>query len=289
MAQHVWYRFGVVAMLLATLPLAGCSGKAQSPISPEGATEGLRGANPDAPTLKVNAPVPLSPLDGERLKDRRPVFRFNNAEGLFVGASFNYEVQVLSEDGQVVYTSALIKQAMGGETTHTFPGRLEMDTAYRWHVRAVLANPAGGYSYGPWCGTTPTAFVTVDQPDLNPENMLAFIFRFSEGHPEWAACTAGDGVACHRFVRAVAQTANPGCDPGSWGLLSKNPGEWQCTLTACGSLSGEGYGEDIITYGGSSPLGVYDIIIGAGLPGAHVAWQDNSWTRRAGNEWACPW
>jgi hypothetical protein len=288
MGYQVWFRLGIAA-LLAAVPVVACSGKPQSPVSPDGAMHGLFGVNPDGSTLKVQAPAPLSPLDGVRLKDRRPIFLFQNAQGVYVGTKLDYEVEIFGSEGHLVFRSPHIKQGLS-ETTYTYPDRLDSNTPYSWRVRAVLAHPAGGFAHGPWSSSAQGHFITVDRPDLTPENMLPFIIQFSADHPEWDTCTTkGDGVACHRFVRAVAQAANPGCDPTSWGLLSKNPGEWQCTMSACGPLGGQGFGEDILTYGGLSPLGMYDIILGAGLPGSMLVWQDISWTKRAGNEWACPW
>jgi hypothetical protein len=106
------------------------------------------------------------------------------------------------------------------------------------------------------------------------------------GREWWAKCKAGSGVACHRVVRLVA-TALATHDV-RWGLLGKEPGQQQCTLSQCGPLGGEGFGEDIVTYRTGPDVmrefEVFDIIVGAGAAGAATSWQHQP--RRPGNFWA---
>jgi hypothetical protein len=281
MMYRAWFHLGV-AVLLASLPVIACGGgDSSTPVSPTAVPAGLIGVNPDGSTLKVTKPVPQSPVGGERLNDQKPVFRFTNAQGLHVAVDLGYELHLLTEGGQLIYSQPVVRGA--GETVHGFPGTLEINTPYSWRVRAVYQGHVG-----PWSDTG--SFITVDRPIITPETMEAYLHQFAQGNPEWAACTAGSGTACFRFVWDVAQSMNPNCDPSSWGLLSKNPGDWQCTRSQCGNLGGQGFGEDILTYGGWSPIGAWDIIIGAGAPGAslsasYIAHRD----RRPGNNWACPW
>lgn len=105
--------------------------------------------------------------------------------------------------------------------------------------------------------------------------------------PHWQVCRDGSGLACHLFVRDVARALAAG-DP-AWGLITKNPGEQQCTLTWCGRGDGTGYGEDVVAYlPKSAPRDQwvgYDIVGGAGAPGASVQW-GGPLPRRAGNLWA---
>jgi hypothetical protein len=279
MKQKVWLHLRV-ACLVAAVPIVGCSGDSPSPVSPTAVASGPSEANPDGSTLKATAPSPLSPINDVRLDNHTPVFRFANAQGRFADGGFGYQIELLNQGGHVIY-SHVVGQGPG-ETTHTYPGNLESDTPYRWRVRAVL-----GTAHGPW--STTAGFITVARPRFDPSNVFPFIVAFAQGSPEWAACVSGSGTACFRFVWDVGQALNPNCDPTSWGLLSKNPGEWQCTRGGCGSLGGVGFGEDILTFGGSSPMGIYDIITAAGAPGASLSWQNNSFSRRAGNDWACPW
>lgn len=272
MKQRAWLHLGT-ALLLAALPAIACSSSTPTPTSPTGGGSGA------GTTLKASSPRPISPTNGVRLEDQTPVFRFENAQGTFVSANFNYRVELLTQNGQPIYSQVVGEGS--GQTVHTYPGHLENDTPYNWRVRAEL-----GGAQGPWSETA--GFVTVELPDIDPSNMLPFLIQFSHGHPEWIACEGGSGTACHRFVQDAARAVNPRCDPRGWGLLSKNPGEWQCTRSHCGGLGGEGFGEDILTFGQSSTR-IYDVIVGAGAPGARLGWSDITETRRAGNNWACPW
>jgi hypothetical protein len=95
-------------------------------------------------------------------------------------------------------------------------------------------------------------------------------FVAAKGQSEhWGACTGGDELACHLFVRQVIRTLYEQ-DP-NWGLLTKVPGQSQCTFTACGSDVSCGYATDAIIYRATNQ--VIDVITGIGAPGSSVAWQ----------------
>lgn len=71
-------------------------------------------------------------------------------------------------------------------------------------------------------------------------------------------------------------------------MISKNPGDTQCTMDVCGYLNGEGYGEDVVAYlpehnDRNRWIG-FDVVGGAGAPGATVNWARLS-TIRPGNQW----
>jgi hypothetical protein len=162
-----------------------------------------------------------------------------------------------------------------------------------WGTNGTVTSPVLGIQTfrtpaAPTPGPGPAPGPAPPASNVTPENMPSYMAAFSQGHPEWAACQAGSGTSCFRFVWDLAQSVNPTCNSNSWGLLSKNPGEWQCTRSGCGPLGGQGFGEDIITYGSSS-VRLWDIIVGAGAPGASLGYSEISHTRRAGNNWTCPW
>lgn len=101
----------------------------------------------------------------------------------------------------------------------------------------------------------------------------------------WPACRDGDGVACHRFTREVARSLAQG-DP-RWGLITKNPGEQQCTWEACGPHVTGGYGEDVVAYRTTEDPAIWvgaDVVGGAGRPGASLQWVPIT-ERRPGNRW----
>jgi hypothetical protein len=283
MISRAWARPGLVALLAAAVFAAGCRGDQTSPSAPSTVVPpALLGANPDGSTLKVTPPAVQSPTNLQQLDDLTPVFRFTNAQALHVSVPLQHEVELLTEGGQRIGMMAVTTGA--GQSAHTYPGNLEMNTVYQWRVRATY----GGH-VGPWSNVG--AFRTRAIPLVTPETLNDYLFAFSFGNPDWAACTnAGNGTACFRFVYDLAQSINPTCDPNSWGLLSKNPGEWQCTRSGCGNFGGEGFGEDIITHGGWNPILLWDVIIGAGAPGSILAAVPiPRHDRRPGNNWACPW
>ena len=108
----------------------------------------------------------------------------------------------------------------------------------------------------------------------------------------WRACAeSGDDVACHRYAREVASALAMGeSNQGwGWGLISKPRGQRQCSLTECGPhVRGPGYAEDAIAYlpRGEDPkhwIG-FDLIGGAGAPGASINW-NGPLPRREDNLW----
>jgi hypothetical protein len=272
---------GAVALLVAVMPMVGCGGSPGGPAAPGPVPAGLLGANPDGSTLKVTTPAHVSPTNSFELENMTPVFRFTPAQGRHVSVALTHQVEVRTETGVHVQTLAV----PAGATQVTYPGNLEMARAYQWRVRAAFQGHVG-----PWSGLA--TFRTRSVPIVTPETLVDYLHQFAAGagRVEWSACAAGSGTACFRFVWDVVQSMNPTCDPNSWGLLSKNPGEWQCTRSGCGGLGGEGFGEDIITHGGWNPILLWDVIGGAGAPGATLGAapipRDD---RRPGNNWACPW
>jgi hypothetical protein len=245
----------------------------------------------------LGAPAPASPADGVTTANRTPTLTVNNGPVTGRAGTVEYRFEVAT-DQAFSNTAATMTAVRGQGTTSVTVPELPAGTLFYWRARATNgtvsspvsatrtfrtpAAPAPGPSPGPGPGPAPGGTIT-------PENMFDYLLWFAQGNAEWASCQAGNGTACFRFVWDVAQSVNPTCNPGGWGLLSKNPGEWQCTRSHCGGLGGQGFGEDILTYGGRSPVGLWDVIVGAGAPGASLGFSDITWTKRAGNDWACPW
>jgi hypothetical protein len=128
--------------------------------------------------------------------------------------------------------------------------------------------------------------------DHPTENRLECVRAIAARSVHWRACTnLGNDVACHRYAREVA-TALARAQPHQgwgWGLISKPRGQRQCTLTECGAeVRGPGYAEDAIAY---LPQGEdrkhwigFDIVGGAGAPGASLNW-NGPLPRREDNLW----
>ena len=84
----------------------------------------------------------VSPANDLRLDSRRPTLVANAVAGKFVGGSYSYEFELLTDGNARVGGTTL------SQTTWEYPTDLERDTAYRWRVRARR-----GSAVGPWSAT----------------------------------------------------------------------------------------------------------------------------------------
>lgn len=156
-----------VPMAIAVL-MAACSGTPGTPTSPSAAAGGAATAAADGSTLKVTAPVLVSPENGVRVNTPGPVLQWQNSTGRFAaGVSLTYELEV-STNGAVVHTATVLETA--GGTQHTPPDG-QYDTAYTWRVRARQDGSAG-----PW--SAPSTFTTPEAPTaggaVGPPRTISF-------------------------------------------------------------------------------------------------------------------
>jgi hypothetical protein len=273
--------------VVCALAIAGCSGTPETVLSPSAATPEISFANPDGSTIKVGAPTGLSP-NGEVVSTRRPQLSFRAPTGRFVQAPFEYEIEAQQTSG-----TALI--AIGTATTYTHDSDLPLGDTIRWRVRVRMSGEVGPWSE--WAEFSTPAPATAASRGLpfsipascgafGPGDRVACAIEVAGLSPYWPACQAGSGTNCHRFTRHVA-AALAAADP-RWGLITKNPGEQQCTWNGCGPGAGDGFGEDIVAYlHGPSNFDWqgFDLVQGAGAPGARVHWNSVP-SRRPGNNWA---
>jgi hypothetical protein len=186
-------------VLAATL--AACSGSPSAPSSTGGAAPGGTEAGPNGETLKVQAPSLASPANDLRLDTRKPTLVATNVAGKFVGGSYQYEFELLTDGNARVNGTTLASGA--GSTTWVYPTDLERDTPYRWRVRARMGN-----AVGPWSATR--RFLTVFEKraaDPAPGTRLAF--------PTWGAAIVQQ-VAAER-----GDLLRRSCQPegGTWEFL----------------------------------------------------------------------
>ena len=125
-------------VLAATL--AACNGSPNAPSSSTAAGAPTTEAGPNGETLKVQAPALVSPANDLRLDNRRPTLVANAVAGKFVGGSYSYEFELLTDGNARVDGTTL------SQTTWAYPTDLERDTAYRWRVRARMGNAVGPWS-----------------------------------------------------------------------------------------------------------------------------------------------
>lgn len=282
------------AVLLAA-GVAACSQSPGSLVSPSAVAGPALADTAPAATLKVSPPIPVSPVGGVTIEGRKPTFIFQNAAGKFVAPDQGvYEVELYGP-GETLIARHGVPGDPGGGTSIAHPEDLAWETTFTWRVRLTLAGAASEWS-------APASFRTPDEPKAGN---LPFEVPASCGprtpptgdrsqcardvasvSPEWPGCRAGSGVRCHRFTRHLAAALATG-DP-RWGLITKNPNEQQCSWDACGPSVRGGYGEDVVAFRhGPSDFDWegWDVVTGAGAPGANVNWTRLS-SRRPGNNWA---
>jgi hypothetical protein len=136
--------------LISAVALVGACGKdSNNPTSPSStAVTGVTAAA-DGSTLKVNAPTPLSPVNGVKLEQGVPVtLVVGNATPSFGSPSalpLTYKFELYNGSGTKVYTSPNIN-AGSATTSVTVPGELESDKPYTWQARAENGGNAGPWS-----------------------------------------------------------------------------------------------------------------------------------------------
>jgi len=278
----------LVASLLSLLVVGGCNSSSSTPTAP---TASSTTAAADGSTLKVSAPSGLLPASGSMLESRRPTLQWSEAAGTYVRANVTYELQVLL-DGATIAEIAVAGTSYAAETD------LTPDTTYAWRVRARQETAVGPWSEAATF-TTPKNLaprtlnpLPFDPPAAcgplpnQPGDRIACVRAVAALSPEWGACMRASKVGCFKFTRHIALALASG-DP-RWGMISKNPGDTQCTMETCGALRGEGYGEDVVAYlpahGDTNRWIGFDVVLGAGGNSPGVNWGQLS-AIRPGNRW----
>jgi hypothetical protein len=275
---------------VAALAVGACSGTPATPTAPSAAAGGTATAAADGSTLKVTAPTLLAPVNGVQVDTRRPVLEWSPSSGSYVVAAPSYEVQV-SSGGTLLYSTII------DGTSHQVPSDAEYDAAYEWRVRARIDENFGPWSaagsfQGPAAPQAATASLPFAVPAScgpvpnPPGNRAQCASDVAAVSPEWGRCQGGSGLGCHRYTRHLAAALATG-DP-RWGLITKNANEQQCTWDACGRSVRGGYGEDVVAFRhgpNDSNWEGWDVVSGAGAPGASAGWSRLP-SRRAGNNWA---
>ncbi len=143
----------------AVLALAmACSKQSTTPVSPTAALPGTGEAAADGSTLKVSAPTPQSPINGQQpdlltLTTGAATAEFTSTPAL------QYEFEIYNGANQRVYRG--VQSGGSASISHAPTATLEMDQPHTWRVRATYAgangpwsanasfkSPAGGYIRG---------------------------------------------------------------------------------------------------------------------------------------------
>lgn len=131
--------------LLSLAATVACSEGAQTPVSPSAAT-GSTAANPDGSTLKVSAPVLVSPVGGGRVDNRRPTFIFSNSVGRFTNVNLTYRLELLDGAGNFVLARPVAQG--GGQSSYDLDVELAYNADVQWRARAEVDG-----QFGPWSAT----------------------------------------------------------------------------------------------------------------------------------------
>ena len=142
-------RFTTFVLLAATALLASalaCSKSPQAPVSPTSVQEPSATAAADGSTLKVSAPTPKSPINGQQ-PDGNLVLTAGASTGNFIAVSgLSYRFQIISGTNATVCDMVVAGGSGDVTVTPSSAGcSLTFDAVYSWQVRAEL-----GGAVGPW-------------------------------------------------------------------------------------------------------------------------------------------
>ena len=247
MKHQTFIAFTAASALAFTL---ACSSQPAAPTSPTGLDPAGTGANADGSTLKVTAPVAVSPAGGIEIEDTSPNLVINNSSGKFVqNLALTYVFEVTDSQNRVVYRSNPVAQGSGGRTTHEVNLDLDPEGSYTW--RAI---PVFQAQQGPKMAVA--SFKTLSRFGVScahhgtPIGIVACRFaQHGGGHM--------DHEETIEFLREVAYDLNRAnlSDRGGFGLAIKTEGN-NCL----------GYSCDIICEGHGNDQNQYDILIDEAIP-----------------------
>ena len=124
-----------------------CSKSSETPVAPSATTDLSTAALPaDGSTLKVTAPVPVSPINNAQ-PDGTLVLVASKSQGKFTNVTPSYEFEIKNSAGSVVYSQITGGGGSGpNNVEHSVDGTLEFDSPHTWRVRAVQSGAVGPWS-----------------------------------------------------------------------------------------------------------------------------------------------
>jgi len=137
----------LLCTVAAAFATAMACGKSSAPTSPStsSALPSDTGAAPDGSTLKVTAPAPVSPVNGEQPSTL--VLVATKATGKFTAIPLSYQFQIRS-GSNVVFDSGVVGGGGSGpdQVQYSPVVALTPDGTYTWRARAVFQDAAGPWS-----------------------------------------------------------------------------------------------------------------------------------------------
>lgn len=212
------------------------------------------------PKPQLDPPVPIAPINNDRVTVQRPQFHFmNSARNVSVGA-VQYEIQIARDQAFAQLADGGFAAESGTQTTFVGGTNLDYDLTYYWRARAT-----DGETVSAW--TAVQVFRSMNKPSAPSPPPSP-----SPGAP-CVSSSAQTIVECQRakyghmsssetvaFLRAVARDLNTNrISGGPFGILRKDGG------SSCG-----GYSCDVICSGQGTGQKQWDVLgdaEGAQTPG----------------------
>lgn len=246
-----YQQLSALAVAALTATTLACSQAPAPPTSPAGSSPARADAGPDGSTLKVSAPVAVSPVGGIELSDLDPDLVINNGSGRFVqNLALSYIFEVTDSQNRVVYKSNPVPQGAGGTTTHEIANDLESDESYTWRAYAVYQGQRGPMS-------SAASFKALNRFGVSCAHTGSPIGIVACRFEQHGGGSGMDHEELIQFMREVAYDLNQLgiSDKGGFGLAIKTIGN-NCL----------GYSCDIICEGHGNDQNQYDILIDESIP-----------------------
>jgi hypothetical protein len=136
-------------MFCVTALATACTTSTPTPSSPTSVAPFDVDAAADGSTLKVTAPVPVSPVNNVRPENPEISLVASNATPRFEGSlALRYRFELYDAAGTRIYQSGLVNAGASGSTSHGVPTSVTLvaDQVYQWQVRAEYEGEAGPWS-----------------------------------------------------------------------------------------------------------------------------------------------
>jgi hypothetical protein len=140
------WKFMSFCAVVCALTVTACSKDSKTPAAPGGTDTVNANASADGSTLKVTAPTPQSPTNGQKVEMAQSItLTVTNAAAKF-GANLqaSYRFQVFNAAGGLLVDATA--PSGGSTTSYVITKELEGDKTYTWQARAEMQGQAGPWS-----------------------------------------------------------------------------------------------------------------------------------------------
>ena len=230
--------------------------------------------------ISLGAPEPLSPINGETTRTRRPSFTVRSGTVESYEGPVDIRIEVAEDSGFMdIAGSAQERARPRGETNLQLQGDLMADTQYFWRARALI--PRDPDTRSDWSDTqrfsTPSESTTGGPaapfgPGGHPANMVHVVQAVARQHPDALRNSCQSHGGSWRFMDLVVEALR--ARSGRWG--------YNCKRGNCNDISHDvvdfyrGSGTTIGEAQGSTDVAIIDIIAGHCGGNPQPAWIDQT-------------